>query len=110
MKRYNELNTHYNELKKEYNAMDETSAKAYHLQKILEDVKTISEGGFCYCFNWEQVEDVLNCFNYNDNFDIREKSGIFYIQGECGTAQKKKFTAAYEGRLDEAEREKPSGR
>lgn len=110
MKRYNELNTHYDKLKKEYNTMDDTSLKAYHLQKILEDVKTISEGGFCYCFNWEQVEDVLNCFDNNDNFDIREKNDIFYVQGECGTAQKKKFIAAYEGRLDEAEREKPSGR
>ena len=94
--------THYKELLQQLEQQSELPSIRQSIQKVMR--KSL------ICYNWEQVKNVLDCFNKNDSFDIREKSGIFYIQGECGTAQKKKFIAAYEGRLDEAEREKPSGR
>lgn len=82
---YNETNEYFEQVKKTASETDYT---------FIDDVVTIKYGGYALAFQWEYISRLLDCFVDTEDFDIREdlnESGVFYIQGRCGKAQKKKF-------------------
>lgn len=100
MKKYNIPNAHFESIKETLRKGTEAD------QQLYDDVNQIIVGNFTHCTKWEQVENILDCFDDNDDFDIREVDGVFFVQGVTGTAKKRMFEADIRGDLAESEKEK----
>ena len=54
------------------------------------NVEAIQQGEYTICCNWDEVENLLNCFDNNEDWAIEELSnGMFAILPENTTTQQK---------------------
>jgi hypothetical protein len=73
----------------------------------------IKRGDVAICHTWEQVDELLSCFDDNDDFEIEQFEGMFYIfagkTGKQRTQQKNRFlnlkAAVAEGLIEEIDRQ-----
>lgn len=73
----------------------------------------IKWGDVAICHTWEQVDELLSCFDNNDDFEIEKFEGMFYIfSGKTAkqrTQQKNRFLnlkqAVAEGLIEEIDRQ-----
>lgn len=56
---------------------------------FFDNIDQIKKGEIAVCTDWEQVMELLDCFDNNDNFTIEEIKGTFYVvQPEYDTVDK----------------------
>lgn len=57
------------------------------------NVEAVQQGEYTICCNWEEVENLLDCFESNNNFDNWQieglSNGMFAILPENTTTQQK---------------------
>lgn len=56
---------------------------------FFDNIDQIKKGEIAVCTDWEQVMELLDCFDNNDDFTIEEIKGTFYVvQPEYDTFDK----------------------
>lgn len=73
----------------------------------------IKWGDVAICHTWEQVDELLSCFDNNDDFEIEKFKGMFYIfsgkSGKQRNQQKNRFLnlkqAVADGLIEEIDRQ-----
>lgn len=73
----------------------------------------IKWGDVAICHTWEQVDELLSCFDNNDDFEIEQFKGMFYIftgkTEKQRTQQKNRFlklkAAVADGLIEEIDRQ-----
>lgn len=73
----------------------------------------IKWGDVAICHTWEQVDELLSCFDNNDDFEIEQFKGMFYIFAgkteKQRTQQKNRFlklkAAVADGLIEEIDRQ-----
>ena len=94
---YNETNEYFEQVKKNDNENND------YIHCLIDDVIAVKYGGYALAFEWEYIGMLLDCFADTEDFDIRfdDSNKIYYIQGRCGKAQKRKFERFIETGEDE---------
>ena len=65
---------------------------------FFDNIDQIKQGKIAVCTKWEQVMDLLDCFDNNDDFTIEEIKGVFYVvQPEYDTTDKNGKIKHYNG-------------
>lgn len=74
----------------------------YKALMFFDNIQAAKNGKIVICQNWEQVEEVMECFDNNEDWLYEEFKGYFYVltsipESKQRTAQLNKFKAFKEG-------------
>ena len=109
----NKPNGNENHYKKETETATNVAKRNFDAEMFSDNFTRVKKGGIAVCENWEQVEQILECFNENDHWQIEEFKGTFYILSNPKTRQLNRFNkfikAIEAGEIIELDDEKEDG-
>ena len=77
-------NEHYNNIK---DSLKESALASN--KELYDNVQAILQGEYTVCTGWEQVERLLECFDNNDDWDIRQAGNVFFVLADTASTKEK---------------------